>query len=411
MAFVIPWYGENIPGGAERLCRQTAKQLKARGVDVEILTTCIKDFFHNWGKNFHRGGETREGGLTVRRFSVSERNSKRFDEINAKLLKISSSRSDLARMEKRERDSISECFYPLTQDEERLYFSEMIKCPDLLKYIEAHQDDYDYFIFIPYMFSTTVFGAMICPEKSILIPCLHNESQAYLRIFTEIFSSVKGVIFNIPAEYRLTCSLFGKQSSSWQVLGAGVDTDVVYDEDRFRKKYGIQGQFLLYAGKKDPMKNVPLLINWFRHFKQRNPEEDISLVLIGPGLECKEPESGILDLGFLPQQEIYDAYGASTVLCQPSVNESFSLVIMEAWLCGTPVLVHEHCEGLVDHCQTSNGGLYFADYEEFEECLHFFLKNPKIGTRMASGGRSYVLENFTWDKVIRRYKDLFHSLQ
>ena len=39
IAFVIPWYGEGIPGGAEMELREVARHLQKAGVEVEVLTT------------------------------------------------------------------------------------------------------------------------------------------------------------------------------------------------------------------------------------------------------------------------------------------------------------------------------------------------------------------------------------
>ena len=86
IGFVIPWYGENIPGGAEMELRQVTDRLHRAGVELEILTTCIKDAGSDWSRNFHKEGtETASNGITVRRFRVGERNAAAFDAVNAKL--------------------------------------------------------------------------------------------------------------------------------------------------------------------------------------------------------------------------------------------------------------------------------------------------------------------------------------
>lgn len=56
IAFVIPWYGDQIPGGAESECRSIVKHLRNSGVEVEVLTTCIKEFKSDWNKNHYKPG-------------------------------------------------------------------------------------------------------------------------------------------------------------------------------------------------------------------------------------------------------------------------------------------------------------------------------------------------------------------
>ena len=128
IAFVIPWYGENIPGGAESECRRTSENLFKAGVEIEILTTCVKEFESDWNQNFHREGECRVNGIPVRRFKVRKRDTQAFDRINYKLMNN----------------------LPVSLGEEEEFIREMINSDNLYKFIEKNKLSY-YFIFIPYI--------------------------------------------------------------------------------------------------------------------------------------------------------------------------------------------------------------------------------------------------------------------
>jgi len=117
--------------------------------------------------------------------------------------------------------------------------------------------------------------------------------------------------------------------------------------------------------------------------------------------------SGILDLGFVPLQDKLDALAAATVFCLPSINESFSIALMESWLQGTPALVHAGCAVTVEHCRNANGGLYFADYDEFAATLDYLCDHPAEAAQMGRNGRAYVLSRYDWPIIIPRYGDLF----
>ncbi|WP_292379932.1 glycosyltransferase family 4 protein [Methanosarcina sp. UBA289] len=387
LAFVTPWYG-NIPGGAESECRRTVENLKKHGVEVEILTTCVKEFLSDWSTNFYKEGTYDLNGVTIRRFMVRKRDTVRFDKINYKLMRN----------------------LKISTEEEQIFMREMVNSPNLYSYISEHGTDYDYFLFIPYMFGTAYYGSRIYPEKSILIPCLHDESYAYLEIYKTMFENVKGIIFHAPPEKVLANRLYNL-SNKQTVLGEGIDMNFAYEPDRFREKYGIKNDFILYAGRKEAGKNVPLLIDFFCRYKKHNKNE-LKLVLIGSGtIEIpSENKNDIIDLGFVPLQNKYDAYAAATFLCQPSLNESFSIVIMESWLCKSPVLVHGDCAVTKDHCIKCNGGLYFNDYYEFEGCLDFYLENPETRKIMAENGMSYVVGNFSWDKIVEKYIEFLGGL-
>lgn len=390
IAFVTPWYGAAIVGGAEMLARRTVEQLHHAGVDVEVLTTGIKDFFADWGRNCYQPGIYQVNGVTVRRFPVQKRDQKAFDEINWRLIQG----------------------LPITVEQERTFIHEMIRVPALYDYIAQHTREY-LFVFIPYMFATTYFGAQICPERSVVIPCLHDEGYAYMNIFREVLPRVRALAFNTVSESNLAARLLGKTDAQIRsVVGIGVDTDFTFDPTRFRQKYGVAGTFMLYVGRREAGKNTPLLLDFWGRYT-RETRTDAKLVLIGPGQVQIPPElaAHVIDLGFVPIQDKYDAYAAADLLCQPSVNESFSLVIMESWLTETPVLVHGDCTVTRDHCRLSNGGLYFTNYAEFAATLDYLFANPAVARQMGQNGRAYVLANFQWPMVLERYAQIISSIE
>ncbi len=384
LAFVTPWYGSNIPGGAEAETHRTAKHLYEAGLPVEVLTTCVREFRSDWGQNHHRAGETREDGVLVRRFPVRQSDLTAFDTVNWKLMRNQ----------------------PITSAEEEIYVRESVCSPKLTDYIAEHLNEY-VFIFIPYMFGTTYWGIAACQGKAFLIPCLHDESYARMGVFREMFAQVRRLILHTEAELALARSLYNLADDVPVLLGEGVDTGFFADGAAFRRKYGIDSPFILYAGRKDGGKNIDLLIDYFRRYRSQRAQA-CQLVLIGGGpLPVPiAPDEGIRDLGFVPIQDKYDAYAAATLLCQPSLMESFSLVLTEAWVANTPALVHSDCAVTREHCQRSNGGLYFADYAEFAACVDLLLARPGLRATLGANGRRYVLENYRWDAIIGRYRAL-----
>jgi glycosyltransferase involved in cell wall biosynthesis len=301
---------------------------------------------------------------------------------------------------------------PVSPEEERTFIGEMINSPDLYRYIKEHKEDFNFFLFIPYMFGTTFHGVLACPEKAVIIPCLHDESYAHMSIYREMFSSARGLVFLSDAEHVLANRLYDLGGIPSQTLGGGIDTSFKGEGDRFRKKYGIDSPFLLYAGRKEEGKNTPLLIDYFRRYCDAK-QTDLKLIMLGPGKAAipAGSEGRIIDLGFVPPQDKYDACAAAACFCNPSVNESFSIVIMESWLCEVPVLVHAACDVTREHCIKSNAGLYFRDYDEFEACVDLYLDDSSLRKKMGSKGRTYVLENFSWDAVVKRFEDFFRSLE
>jgi glycosyltransferase involved in cell wall biosynthesis len=385
LAFVTPWYGPDAPGGSEALARSTAEQLCRRGIPVEVLTTCARDIYSDWGINHYRSGVDHANGVTIRRFPVRPgRDRQAFDAVNLRLMAGAS----------------------VSHEDEKVFMREMIGSPALLDYINAHRQEY-VFLFIAYMFGTTYWGAQVCPERSWLVPCLHDESYAHMAIYREMFAGVRGLLFLSQPEMALAQRLYPIAGKPALLVGAGVDTDYPGDAAVFRSRRQIAEPFILYAGRRDVAKNVPLLVDYFRRYRQ-NRGTDLALVLTGGGSWPIEltPADGVYDLGRIDRRELFDAYAAALVLCQPSVFESFSYVLMEAWVAGTPGLVYEPCAVTTDFVRRANGGLYFSDYEEFEACVSLLLRRPDLRAQMGAQGRDYVSQHFAWDRIAERYAQL-----
>lgn len=391
-AIVTPWFGMDIQGGAEAEARALALHLSDAGLDTEILTTCVRSFNSDWNVNYYKEKEYTESGLTVRRYKADRRNTVAFDAVNAKLM-----------------NGIA-----ITRDEEDIFLKNMVNSSSLYRYIKEHAGDYAVFIFIPYMFGTTYYGCQICPEKSVLIPCFHDESYFYLKSFKDVFSKVAGIVYNASPEMELTVKNYPIADTVKQiVMGIGMDTDKQGDESRFRDKFGINDPFILYAGRKDKGKNVDTLLQYFAEYKKRNHEQNgIRLVMIGGG-SIEIPGSvteSVTDLGFVDIQDKYDAYASAYVLCQPSQHESFSYVIMESWLEERPVMVADQCEVTKSFCRESNGGLWFRDYFEFEAVLNYLLGNKNAADSMGVSGRAFVTNRFAWDIIVKEYMKLIEEL-
>jgi glycosyltransferase involved in cell wall biosynthesis len=387
IAFVTPWYGPDVPGGAEAETRRTAERLHQAGLPIEILTTTIRDLYADWGHNHHKAGVSQINGLTVRRFPVLKREKATFDEVNLRLMKG----------------------LPITADQQQLYINGMMRVPKLYDYIAQNSHNY-LFIFIPYMFATTYFGAQICPQRSLMIPCLHDESYAYLDIYQAVLPHVRALILHGEAELALYEQIFSPNGAQIRaVLGEGVDTDFTADATRFRQKYDLHDPFMLYVGRREPGKNTPLLVNYWQRYVNQTGRQ-AKLVLMGPGHINLPDSPAILDLGFVPVQDKYDGLAAAAVFCMPSINESFSLATMESWVAGTPVLVHGDCAATREHCGKANGGLYFTNYEEFVATTDYVFDNPATAVTLGQQGHQYVLDNYRWPTIIGRYQQLINQV-
>jgi glycosyltransferase involved in cell wall biosynthesis len=186
----------------------------------------------------------------------------------------------------------------------------------------------------------------------------------------------------IRIEQRMVHRIFGNSHIPSSVVGVGVDVPTDVNADRFRAKYGIAGDFILYIGRVDQSKNVHELFDFFLAF-QAKYKRDLKLVIMGNGALPIPQHPDIVPLGFITGQDKFDGLAAAAVLVLPSKYESLSIAILEAWLAGTPVLVNGDCDVLKEQCRVSNGGLWYQSRNEFEIAW----ARCSIGRSCASGWR------------------------
>src|SRR5207245_2850054 len=128
---------------------------------------------------------------------------------------------------------------------------------------------------------------------------------------------------------------------------------------------------------------------------------DATLPLMGVKLMSLPEDPSVRFAGLLSDRERVQALEAATVVVCPSPYESLSLLALEALSVGTPVLVNARSAVLVEHCMRSNGGLYYAERDEFVECLKLLVRDARLRAALGQNGRDYVRRNYRWDVVTR----------
>lgn len=189
------------------------------------------------------------------------------------------------------------------------------------------------------------------------------------------------------------------------VVGVGSAVPESMDAERFRRKHGIGDRFVLYLGRIDENKGCRELFTFFRRYREESGSP-LKLVLVGKPVLPIPQDAGILHLGFLPDQEKWDALAAAELLIMPSRYESLSMVTLEAWWAGRPVLANGRCDVLRGQCQRSDAGLYYATYEEFGAALGLLESDEALRGALGRNGRRYFDAHYAWDVVERKYLDL-----
>jgi glycosyltransferase involved in cell wall biosynthesis len=179
---------------------------------------------------------------------------------------------------------------------------------------------------------------------------------------------------------------------------------------RFRARYGINGRFAIYVGRIDENKGCRELFEFFLRYA-RARRASVTLVLIGQAVLEVPEDPRIRHLGFLSDEDKFDAIAAADLLIMPSYFESLSMVALEAWALGRPVLANGRCEVLKGQCVRSNAGLFYETYEEFAEALRSIVDNALLAEALGMNGRVFYRQQYDWPVIERKYLAMLESLK
>jgi glycosyltransferase involved in cell wall biosynthesis len=410
LAFIVQRYGTEILGGSEYHCRLIAERLAERH-QVDVLTTCARDYT-TWANEYPEGTD-RLRGVTVRRFANSRTR-------------------DLA-----EFNRYSDWIFThrhTRQDEMEWLKQQGPWSPGLVDYLERQHQQYDALIFFTYLYAPTVMGLRVAPHKSLLVPTAHDEPAIRLGLYEDVFSAAAGLVWNTDSERRFVAERFHLRALVEDVVGCGVELPegqagggrsaepvpgpasreplaphIEGAANAFRRRHRLHEPFILYGGRIDPGKGCEELFEYFQSYLTEGGATN--LVLMGAKLMPLPEDPHVRFAGMLPDEERLHALEAATVVVVPSPHESLSLLALEAFAVGTPVLASARSEVLVDHCRRSNAGLFYADRWEFIEALKLLMQDADLRATMARNGQQYVNQHYRWGTIIAKYERLLNRVR
>jgi len=385
IAVVVQRYGQAINGGAELHARYVAEHLAHHG-EVEVLTTCATDYV-TWRNELAPGVET-INGIQIRRFTVKHER----DPI------VFGRRSDRVF---EQRHSLG--------DELDWLDAEGPTSPALIDYVAKHATDYDYCLFFSYRYYHAYYGVRAAAGRAILVPTAERDATIGLSIFQPMFRAVRALMYNSPEERAMINTVSANQDVPGVVVGVGSDVPNSPQPNRFRQKHNVRGPFAIYVGRIDQNKGCKELFEFFQCYLA-DPAGKLSLVLIGNTLLEVPNQPRIRHLGFLDDTEKFDAMAAADVLIMPSYFESLSMVALEAWALGKPVLANGRCDVLKGQCLRSNAGLYYETLGEFSATLGAIEQNRWLAGALGRNGRQFYRDNYDWPVIERKYLDMFARL-
>lgn len=376
---VTPWFN-TFSGGAEVAARTLAEECVKRGIQVTVLTTCCKTPYDNWWKDSIGTGEENINGVRVKRFSLNNYGRDKYESTVVKQISKE----------------------PLSNEDQLNFYKYGISSDALCKYIQDIPVGIP-IVMLPYFQALAYNVITQNPNRVSIIPCFHDEPQFYWEQVAEMIKYSHKIFYLSEPEKDMTIKqyglMYGRKVIEAEVLGLGVEIPkhILNNLEVTNKELDLPDEYVVYVGRKDVGKGVFELVE-----NHKLSNTNIPLVFMGGGDENLVPkgDNRFIDLGFVEEKKKYQIIKNATALINLSQNESFSLVIMEAWLMNVPVIVSNKCKVTTYHCQKSNGGFWINNKEDYQKVLDYILKNRHQVKTIASQGRAYVEANYNWNNVI-----------
>jgi glycosyltransferase involved in cell wall biosynthesis len=376
IAIVSPRYGDDLGSGVERSLRVIAETLQAGGHTVEVFTTCA----HSEGcwKNELPAGRCEIGGIPVERFPLDKADHDAYQAALTDLLQAKG---------------------PAPAEVEARLLALLSASTALLQVLSKRRDEFDGIIVGPYLSGLTLAVARSLPEKTIVVPCFHDEPLAHLATWGKVYGEAAGLFYHSREEQEFAQAGLGLNHPYAAVIGTFLEmekppflspTPTLSPQRGRRETPSIQGRYLVYCGRYLREKGVGTLIEFARRYSVQHPGRFTFAFAGGAGEVAIPAEPWACDLGFVPERHKRRLLAAADALVQLSLNESLSLVALESWAAGTPVLADRRCAVLAGHIARSGGGAAVTGYEEFARALDDLWDQPEQWRRRGEQGRQYV---------------------
>ena len=353
---------------------------------VRVFTTCARDYL-TWQNEFAPGTEE-INGVPVERFRVDRaRDLDAFSHVSRRVFGRA---------------------HTLQEELDWLWRQGPVSS-GLVARLRRVRRQFDFVLLFSLRYFQTYYGARAAADRAILVPTAEREAAIALRIFQPVLRGVRGIMYNSPEERAMIHALAANEDVPGVVVGVGSRVPSVVDPPRARLKFGLSMPFIVYVGRIDPNKGCAELFDFFVRFSSTSAQP-LDLVLIGTAAMDVPRHPRIRHLGYVTDQDKFDLMAAAEALVVPSYYESLSMVALEAWALGRPVLANARCDVLVGQCLRSNAGLYYGDALEFAAVLDCLLGEPCLADALGRNGREYVARHYSWPVIERKYVEMFDRL-
>ena len=382
-----PRYGAEVVGGSERLARMIALSLVAAGWQVEVLTTCARDIA-TW-RNLDPPGVAVDEGVTVRRFPVrAARRPQMFHQFSRAFFRLP----------------------PALRPEGMWVAAQGPWSPGLIGAVRQADPGVPTLV-LPYLYHPTLRGLPAFPGPRLLNPAAHDELPLRLRAVGAAVAAADAFWYGTDEERELLERVHPAAAAKPSAVGTvGIVAPPAEEVDpaRFRARLGAgEAPYLLYGGRVSAGKGMEDLLEGVRLLRRDRP--DALLVLTGEAGTVVTGSPGVVPVGRLDEAARWDALAGASAVVVPSFHESLSLLALEAWAVGRPVLANAESPVLLGQLLRSGGGIGYRGPAELAQAAADLLSDTAVAASLGRAGKRFVELTYRWELVHARLEGLIEQ--
>lgn len=378
-------YGAEVAGGAEALCRSTARALVDAGDEVEVYTTTARDYL-TWAPHF-APGTTTEDGVVVHRFPADPPDPQRSGDLVRRLsVGIGGDAGEMA---------WARAQGPIA--------------PGMLAALATAGARHEALALWTYLYGTTQLAMPLVADRAVLVPLAHDEPMFRFGLTRGLVRLAAGLAFLTPEERHLVDDLHGIGDRPEAIVGAGLDPAVPGTAAEARRRLpDLPARFVLYVGRVDPAKGLDALVR--AHGRYREHGGAYGLVLAGRPAGAMHLPDWVVTTGFVDDRLRSGLLDACEAVVLPSPHESLSLVALEAWRARRPTLANAASDVLAGQSARSGGGLLYTDALSYRRQLARLSSDEELRAMLGDGGARFAAGH-GWDACVRRWRALLAQVR
>ncbi|MBO3798459.1 MAG: glycosyltransferase family 4 protein [Thermoproteota archaeon] len=191
----------------------------------------------------------------------------------------------------------------------------------------------------------------------------------------------------------------------------------------FKSEYNIpqDKKIILYLGRIHRIKGIDFLIKAYAYLVKKIGYKDAILIIAGPDdgylneakalAKSLKIDDSIIFTGLLSKEEKINALVDSSLCAYLGPYEPFGIVTLEAAAASIPVVI---CEGTPMSEILKNGNFGFSvrynDVVSLSSVMLKILDDEELASALGRNGRKYVFENLGWEKIIRKYEQMYKEI-